>query len=267
MSDGAVTAPFTVIIPARFASTRLPAKALADIAGKPMVVHVADQARASGAKAVWIATDHDGIEAAAREHGIDVIRSRREHASGTDRIAEAAAIAGLPDDALVVNVQGDEPQMPPAIIGRVASQLASRPAASIATACHPIHAVGDFLNPNVVKAVLDAEGFAMTFSRAPVPWPRDSIDAIRAMPGEAPLPSGFTALRHLGIYAYRVAFLARYATLAPAPIEQWEALEQLRAMWHGHRIAVAVIDAAPPAGVDTPADLERVRAAYAARSR
>lgn len=264
MRSGPDAAPFTVIIPARFASTRLPAKALADIAGKPMVVRVADQARASGATAVWIATDHDGIEAAAREHGIDVIRSRREHASGTDRIAEAVAIAGLDDDAVVVNVQGDEPQMPPAIIGAVAHQLMLRPAASIATACHPIHAVGDFLNPNVVKAVLDADGYAMAFSRAPVPWPRDRIDAIRAMPGNAALPAGFPALRHLGIYAYRVAFLARYAGLAPAPIEQWEALEQLRAMWHGYRIAVTVIEAAPPAGVDTPSDLERVRAAFAA---
>ncbi len=257
---------FTVIIPARYASTRLPHKVLADIGGKPMVVRVAEQAAACGARAVWIATDHDAIVQAATAHGIRVVRSQAEHASGTDRIAEAARLIGLSPAEIVVNVQGDEPELPPAVIRGVYEKLARASEAAIATACHPIEYVDDFLNPNVVKAVLDERGFAAYFSRAPIPFPRDrypSLSNAARTPGDrARLPGDLIALRHLGIYAYRVAFLAKYASLAPAPTERMEMLEQLRALWHGHRIAVAVIDEAPPAGVDTPEDLERVRRAF-----
>lgn len=257
---------FTVIIPARYASTRLPAKALADIGGKPMVVRVAEQALASGARDVWIATDHEAIVAAAAAHGIRSIRSRVEHASGTDRIAEAASLIGLARDAIVVNVQGDEPQMPPAIIRAVADELVRHPQAAISTAAHPIESVDDLLNPNVVKVVLDKAGRALYFSRAPIPFARDAFSRQALTIGAATiglaLPHALPCLRHLGIYAYRVAFLHEYAALAPAAIEQFEALEQLRALWHGYRIVVAAVDAAPPAGVDTAADLDRVRQAF-----
>ena len=257
---------FTVIIPARYASTRLPNKVLADIGGKPMVVRVAERAAASGAEAVWIATDHDAIVEAATAHGVRVIRSRATHASGTDRIAEATSLIGLSADDIVVNVQGDEPEMPPAVIRGVYETLAGASEAAIATACHPIEYVDEFLNPNVVKAVLDERGFAAYFSRAPIPFPRDCYaglcNATNTSGDRARLPDGLIALRHLGIYAYRVAFLTKYALLAPAPTERSEVLEQLRALWHGHRIVVSVIDEAPPAGVDTPEDLERVRRAF-----
>jgi 3-deoxy-manno-octulosonate cytidylyltransferase (CMP-KDO synthetase) len=259
---------FIVIIPARYASTRLPAKALADIAGKPMVVHVAERALASGADGVWIATDHDAIFDAAQAHGIRAIRSRAEHPSGTDRIAEAASLIGLDDRAIVVNVQGDEPQMLPAIIRRVADALNQDPHSSISTAAHAIDSTADFLNPNVVKVVVDKAGHALYFSRAPIPFPRDAFAGIApaiASAGNAggvSVPSDLPCLRHLGIYAYRVGFLRTYAALAPAPIERFESLEQLRALWHGYRMVVATVDAAPPAGIDTPADLERVRNAF-----
>jgi 3-deoxy-manno-octulosonate cytidylyltransferase (CMP-KDO synthetase) len=255
---------FTVIIPARFASTRLPAKALADIGGKPMVIRVAEQAAASGASAVWIATDHDAIAAAANRHGVRVIRSQAEHASGTDRIAEAVRLIGLAPDDIVVNVQGDEPQMPPQIVRDVARQLANATEAVMATACHPIEYVDEFLNPNVVKAVLDANSFATYFSRAPIPYPRDRFAELTAgqAGGRAKMPAGMIAFRHLGIYAYRAQFLAQYAGLSAAPTERLESLEQLRVLWHGYRIAVSVIDEAPPAGVDTPEDLVRVRRAF-----
>jgi 3-deoxy-manno-octulosonate cytidylyltransferase (CMP-KDO synthetase) len=255
---------FTVIIPARYASTRLPAKALADIGGKPMVIRVAEQAAASGARAVWIATDHDAIAAAAAHHGVQVIRSQVEHASGTDRIAEAVRMIGLAADDIVVNVQGDEPQMPPAIVRDVARQLAHATDAVMATACHPIEYADEFLNPNVVKVVLDRNGYAAYFSRAPIPYPRDRFaELVAAREGaRAKLPAELTALRHLGIYAYRARFLAQYAELSAAPTEQLESLEQLRVLWHGYRIAVSVIGEAPPAGVDTPEDLARVRRAF-----
>ncbi|MSQ21467.1 MAG: 3-deoxy-manno-octulosonate cytidylyltransferase [Betaproteobacteria bacterium] len=260
------TGGFTVIIPARYASTRLPAKALADIGGKPMVIRVAERAAASGASAVWIATDHDAIAAAADAHGVRVIRSQALHASGTDRIAEAARLIGLAADDIVVNVQGDEPQMPPRLVQDVARQLANAPDAAMATACHPIEYVDEFLNPNVVKAVLDAKGFATYFSRAPIPYPRDRFASLANAASQtgvrAKLPAETVALRHLGIYAYRVSFLARYAALSAAPTEQLESLEQLRVLWHGFRIAVSVTDHAPPAGVDTPEDLARVRRAF-----
>lgn len=249
---------FVVVIPARYASSRLPGKPLADIAGKPMVVRVAEQAAKSGATEIWIATDHEGVANAVTQHGFDVLMTRPDHATGTDRIAEAAQQLGWADDTIVVNVQGDEPRIAPELIREVAFDLATHAQAAIATACHPIERDADFFDPNVVKVVIDREGYAMYFSRAPIPFARDQFRASNT------LPRGLPAHRHIGIYAYRGAFLAAYASLAPSPIEQFEALEQLRAMWHGYRIAVAVTMHAPEAGVDTEADLERVRALYRA---
>jgi 3-deoxy-manno-octulosonate cytidylyltransferase (CMP-KDO synthetase) len=254
---------FTVLIPARYASRRLPGKALADIGRKPMVVRVAERARASGAGAVWIATDDARIVTAARSHGCDALMTRAEHASGTDRLAEAAAALGLADDELVVNIQGDEPLMPPDLVGRLAHALAQKTAASMATACVPITDPAKMLNPNVVKVVCDHSGYALYFSRAPIPYARDAIAAGGAT---AALPDGLPAFHHLGIYAYRAGFLRAYAKLAPAPIERFEALEQLRALWHGHRIAVIVAESELPPGVDTPEDLDRTRRAFAAQA-
>jgi len=237
--------PFTVLIPARYASTRFPGKPLADLGGKPMIARVCERAAASGARSVCVATDDERIAAAVRAHGFDARMTRADHASGTDRIAEAAAALGLAPEEIVVNVQGDEPLIAPALIARVAAALTAHPQASVSTACHPMRDAAAFANPNVVKAVLDAEGYALYFSRAPIP---------HARAGGVP-PS----LRHIGIYGYRVAFLARYASLAPSPLEETEALEQLRVLWHGFRIAVAVSDEEVPPGVDTPQDLEAVR--------
>jgi 3-deoxy-manno-octulosonate cytidylyltransferase (CMP-KDO synthetase) len=251
-----------VLIPARYASSRLPGKAIADICGKPMVVRVAERARRGGAGAVWIATDDERIAAAARSHGCDVLMTRPDHASGTDRLAEAVTMLGLADDELVVNVQGDEPLLPPELIGRLAHTLAQRTGASIATACVPIADAAKLGNPNVVKVVCDHAGNALYFSRAPIPYPRDAF----AAGGTASLPAGLPAFHHLGIYAYRAGFLRSYARLAPSPIEAFEALEQLRALWHGHKIAVVVVDAELPPGVDTPEDLERVRRLFAAQA-
>lgn len=254
--DGEATsaAAFSVVVPARFASTRLPGKPLLDIAGAPMVVHVARRAAGSGARAVVVATDHEGIAQAVRRHGFDAEMTDPGHASGTDRIAEVARRRGWPPEHIVVNVQGDEPLIDPALVREVAGTLAADPDAAIATACCPITDAREFLDPNAVKVVLDARGRALYFSRAPIPFPRD-----HAPDPAAPLPDGLPAHRHIGLYAYRTAFLAAYAGLAPAPIERHEALEQLRAMWHGYAICVAVCPRSPPAGVDTPADLERVR--------
>jgi 3-deoxy-manno-octulosonate cytidylyltransferase (CMP-KDO synthetase) len=249
---------FHVVIPARFASTRLPGKPLADLGGKPMVVRVAEQARASGAAGVWIATDHADILAAAREHGCDALMTRADHVSGTDRIGEVARALGLADDEIVVNVQGDEPFMPPALVGEVAHLLARRTAASMSTASHPIADVSEVFNPNVVKVVTDHAGYALYFSRAAVPWARDAFAQSMSA-----LPEGVAYQRHIGIYGYRAGFLAAFARLAPAPIERAESLEQLRALWHGHRIAVAEAAAAPPPGIDTPEDLERARRRFA----
>ena len=250
---------FHVVIPARHASTRLPGKPLADLGGKPMVVRVAEQARASGATAVWIATDHADIAAAAREHGCDALMTRADHASGTDRIGEVARHLELAPDDIVVNLQGDEPFMPPALIGEVAHLLARRTGASIATASHPIDDPADLFNPNVVKVVTDHAGYALYFSRATIPWARD---AFAASPGAA--AAGVVHQRHIGLYAYRAGFLEAFARMTPAPLERIEALEQLRALWHGHRIAVVETAAAPPPGIDTPEDLARARRRYGA---
>jgi 3-deoxy-manno-octulosonate cytidylyltransferase (CMP-KDO synthetase) len=232
---------FSVIIPARYASTRFPGKPLVELAGKPMVVRVCERAAQSGAHGVHVATDDERIAAAVRQHGFAVVMTRAEHASGTDRLAEAAAQLGLADDHVVVNVQGDEPLIEPALIRQVAGRLGN---AQMSTACHAIHDAASLANPNVVKVVMDASGHALYFSRSRIPYPRD---------GEA------LCYRHAGIYAYRVGFLKRYAALEPAPLEKAEALEQLRALWHGHRIAVVVSETEIPPGVDTPQDLEAVR--------
>jgi len=252
---------FTVVIPARLASTRLPDKPLADIAGKPMVVRVAERAAASGARAVWVAADDERIAQACAAHGVQALLTRRDHASGSDRLAEACALLALPDDAIVVNVQGDEPLMVPALVARCAALLDEYPDCAVATAAHPLSAVDEYLDPNVVKVVCDAAGRALLFSRAPLPWwrdgPRDAAGRPTALPAD-PVP-----LRHIGLYAYRAGFLRRFPTLAAAPLERTESLEQLRVLWHGERIAVHVTPQAPGPGVDTPEDLARVRAAWA----
>ena len=252
---------FTVLVPARLASTRLPNKPLADIAGLPMVVRVAQRASQSGAARVVVAGDDPSIVAACTAHGVHAILTRQDHPSGTDRLAEACQQLGLDGDDIVVNVQGDEPLIDPALIDAVASELAAHPEAAMSTAAHEIDSLDDFLNPNVVKAVLDAKGNALYFSRAPIPWWRDGSTG-GAPPGVLPSPR---PLRHIGIYGYRAGFVREFPSLASAPIEATEALEQLRALWHGHRIAVHVSRAAPGPGIDTPEDLARVRAIFAAQ--
>jgi len=247
---------FTVLIPARLASTRLPNKPLADIAGLPMIVRVARQAQKSSAKQVVVAADHDSIVAACTAHGVEALLTRTDHPSGSDRLAEACEQLGLDGQDAVINVQGDEPQIDPALIDAVAALLDARPQANMSTAAHPISELADLANPNVVKVVLDATGMALYFSRATIPWWRDGFaGGITALPA-VPL------LRHVGIYGYRAGFLRAFPRLPQAPIETAEALEQLRALWHGHRIAVHVTDSAPGTGVDTPGDLERVRALF-----
>jgi 3-deoxy-manno-octulosonate cytidylyltransferase (CMP-KDO synthetase) len=243
---------FTVIIPARLASTRLPDKALADLGGKPMVVRVAERALASGAATVIVATDHVSIMEACRRHGVTAHMTRAEHASGTDRIAEVAAAIGLAAEAVVVNVQGDEPLIDPRLIAETARHI--KDGVPMATAAHPIDNAADLHNPNVVKVVLDAKGRALYFSRAAIPWHRDAFAVSKQT-----LPAGEAPLRHIGLYAYANAFLQGYPKLSASPLEQIEALEQLRALWHGYPIAVHVTPTAPAAGVDTPEDLERVR--------
>ena len=248
---------FHVVIPARYASTRLPGKPLADIGGKPMVVRVLERARRTGAASVWVATDSEAVRDAVNAAGGDALMTRANHPSGTDRLAEVVDVLGWGADDIVVNVQGDEPLIDPKLIAAVAEALADDTGAAIATAAHPLADAAEFFNPNVVKVVCDARERALYFSRAPMPWARDAFAAARDA-----LPADLPALRHVGIYAYRVAFLRRYAGLAMSPLEQWEALEQLRALWHGYAIRVMKIAAAPAAGVDTPEDLERVRAVF-----
>ncbi|HUX63290.1 3-deoxy-manno-octulosonate cytidylyltransferase [Sulfuricella sp.] len=249
-----ITVNFKVVIPARFASIRLPGKPLLDIAGRPMVLHVVERALESGADEVWVATDHQGVADAVRASGHSVCMTSPDHPSGTDRIAEVASQRGWGDDEIVVNVQGDEPLIEPSLIREVAQHLHDHPGAAISTACHAIHDGADLFNPNIVKVVTDREGHALYFSRAPIPWARD---AFAAAPEN--FPAGLPAYRHIGIYAYRTSFLKIYQQLQPASIEQFEALEQLRALWHGYRIGVAVVEQAPVAGVDTEEDLQRVR--------
>ena len=248
---------FTVLIPARLASTRLPDKPLADIAGKPMVVRVAERARQSQARQVEVAADSPKIVAACEAHGVAAVMTAPDHPSGTDRLAEASRLLALADDEIVVNVQGDEPLIDPALIDAVGRLLDDRADAPMGTAAHPLHEVAEFTNPNVVKVVTDAHGLALYFSRAPIAWWRDGFaSGVSALPDPAPL-------RHVGIYSYRAGFLRAFPALEPAPLERLESLEQLRALWHGYRIAVHVTQDAPGPGVDTPEDLARVRALFA----
>jgi 3-deoxy-manno-octulosonate cytidylyltransferase (CMP-KDO synthetase) len=249
---------FVVVIPARYASSRFPGKPLADLGGRPMVVRVAERARASGAAEVVIATDHAGIAEAAARHGFAAVMTRKSHASGTDRIAEVAARRRYPARRIIVNVQGDEPLIEPALIRDVAASLARHRGAQMATACHPIRTAAELANRNVVKVVLDRAGYALYFSRAAIPYARDAFAR-----GIKRIPQSLPAYRHLGIYAYRAAFLRTYTRLAPVAIERAEALEQLRALAHGYRIAVTITRRAPYHGVDTLADLRRVRRALA----
>jgi 3-deoxy-manno-octulosonate cytidylyltransferase (CMP-KDO synthetase) len=242
------TPEFLVVIPARLGSTRLPRKPLADIGGKPMVIRVAERAQQSLANGVVVATDSPEIQAACDEHRIECLLTSADHPTGTDRLAEVAQLLKLPGNALVVNVQGDEPLIPPELINQVAQTLANNAKCAISTIAVPIHDAAEIDNPNVVKVVLNRTGEALYFSRAPIPFVRDAQSTPKTM-----------HLRHLGIYAYRAEFLEAYTRLEPAPPEQAEALEQLRALWNGYRIAVHIASKAPPAGVDTPEDLERVR--------
>jgi 3-deoxy-manno-octulosonate cytidylyltransferase (CMP-KDO synthetase) len=248
---------FIVVIPARLKSTRLPDKPLADIGGKPMVVRVAERAAASGAGKIYVATDHPDVQSACERRGVAALMTREDHPTGTDRLAEVVTLLALDDTAIIVNVQGDEPLIAPGLIRDVAQTLADKSAAAIATAAHPIRDAAEFFNPNVVKVVCDAEGYAHYFSRAPIPFARDHFAQ-----GRESLPPDFPARRHVGIYAYRASFLRRYAGLQPSPAERWEALEQLRALHHGFRIAVLDWHGEVAPGVDTPADLERVRALF-----
>ena len=236
---------FTVVIPARLASSRLERKALADLGGKPMVVRVAERAAQSKAKQVLVATDAVEIESACQAAGLTVLMTRTDHPSGTDRIAEVASRIGLDDEALIVNVQGDEPLIPVELINQVADTLAANSECVMSTAAVAIQNVEEIINPNTVKVVLNQQHEALYFSRAAVPYDRTQ--------------SAPTYYRHIGIYAYRVGFLKKYAQLATSPLEVAESLEQLRVLWHGYRIAVHLATELPPAGVDTPEDLERVR--------
>ena len=271
---------FVALIPARMNSTRLPGKPLADIAGQPMVVRVAHRAIDSGARLVAVATDSTEVISAVEAHGMRALLTRADHPSGTDRLAEAADLLGLLDDDIVVNVQGDEPEIPPTLIARVAEQLRENPDCAIATAAHAIESLADYLSPNVVKVVTDQRGHALYFSRAAIPYARDAMARMTAAsltspsqgPGEsasldAALGPGVADAisRHIGLYAYRVGFLRAYRDLPPSPIEAIESLEQLRALWHGFRIAVLQVPQAPPAGVDTQADLDRVRRHFAGK--
>lgn len=254
MNDSTLRTEFTVLIPARMASSRLPDKPLADIGGLPMVVRVAQRAHQSQARQVVVAADDERIVQACHAHGIQAVLTRRDHLSGSDRLAQACELLGLADDAIVVNVQGDEPLIPPALIDDVARLLSQSPEASMSTAAHAVGSLEEFTNPNVVKVVMDGQQMALYFSRAPIPWWRDgqSSGTFMALPSPPPL-------RHIGIYGYRAGFLSLFPALPPSPLETMESLEQLRALWHGYRIAVHVTTLSPGPGVDTPEDLLRVR--------
>lgn len=256
-SSGA--AQFTVLIPARLASSRLPEKILADLGGMPMVVRVARQAVQSEATRCVVAADDERIVQTCVAHGVEALLTRKDHSSGSDRLAEACEKLGLGDQEVVINVQGDEPMMKPALINAVARELLSRPDCVMSTAAHPIKEPADFANPNVVKTVLDRKGTALYFSRAPIPCWRDAPRSPLANDHAAVPPRHPAPLRHIGIYGYRAGFLRTFPHLEPAPLETIEALEQLRVLWHGHRIAVHVTDQAPGPGVDTLPELELVR--------
>jgi len=248
---------FSVVIPARYASTRFPGKPLADIAGKPMIQHVYERALLSEAERVIVATDDQRIADVATGFGAEVCMTREDHPSGTDRLQEVVHKLGFYADDIVVNVQGDEPLIPPRVINQVAHNLKAESGAGIATLSEPITDIESLLNPNVVKVVSDTRGMALYFSRAPIPWPRDAFAK-----DPTAMPSGYSWQRHIGIYAYRVKMLNEFVRWEPAPIEETECLEQLRAMWNGAKIHVDVADELPPAGVDTPEDLERLRALF-----
>lgn len=248
---------YTVVIPARYGSTRLPGKPLLDIAGKPMVQRVWEQARRSAAREVVIATDDERIMAVAEGFGAKVCMTSPDHPSGTDRLHEVAAYFGWGDEQIVVNVQGDEPMIPPAVIDQVARNLATHTQAGIATLCEGIVDIAELLDPNAVKVVCDRRGMALYFSRAAIPWPREHFRA-----GRDAMPTQGNWHRHIGIYAYRTAFLHQYVTWQPAPLEQLEQLEQLRALYNGVDIHVATAAEPVPPGVDTQADLDAVRARF-----
>lgn len=252
---------FIAIVPARLASSRLPRKPLADLGGLPMVVRVAQRAAASGAARVVVAADADETVAACARYGVEALLTSPAHPTGTDRLAEAATLLRLPPETLVVNVQGDEPLIPPAVVGEVAALLARRSDCAMATAAHPLTDAADFFSPHVVKVVTDRNGRALLFSRAPIPWARDAFAGDRTR-----LPASLPALRHVGLYAYRAGFLARYPSLPRAPIEEQESLEQLRALWHGEGIAVLPLQSPLPPGVDTAEDLAQVRGLLATGS-
>lgn len=258
--------PFTVLIPARMASSRLPNKPLADIAGLPMVIRVARRAAQSGALRVVVAADDERILQACAAHHVEAIATHASHPSGSDRLAQACTQLGLDGDDIVVNVQGDEPLIDPALINAVAVLLGSHPEAHMGTAAHPLSCLEDYLNPNVVKVVLDKNGLAQYFSRAPIAYARDYANSLwwdgsaaQAQPQVISL-QGYAPLRHIGLYSYRAGFLRQFPQLPQAPTEAIEALEQLRALWHGYRIAVHTSTSAPGLGVDTAEDLARVRA-------
>jgi len=251
-----MTTAFSVVIPARMASSRLPGKPLADIAGVPMVVRVARQAQKSAATRVLVATDHPAVREACAQHGIEALMTRADHTCGTDRLAEVAASLALPEHEVLVNVQGDEPLIDPGLINRLALLLDNADI-PMATLAHPLSSAAEMFNPNIVKVVLDQRGNALYFSRAPIPYARDAFAVDSSV-----LPAGLPVFRHIGMYAYRAGFLKTYTQLAPSPLETFEALEQLRALWYGYTIAVATVDAAPQAGVDTPEDLARVRSLF-----
>ena len=250
---------FKVVIPARYASTRLPGKPLLQLAGRPMLQHVHECARRSGAQEIVVATDDRRIETAATAFGAQVCMTSAEHSSGTERLSEVVESLGWQQDAIVVNLQGDEPMMPPALIRQVAGNLASHEAAAIATLASPVTDSGQMTDPNVVKVVLDRAGFALYFSRAPIPWRRDSEA------GQQPGDGYGNGLHHIGMYAYRAGFLQRFKQLEPSPLEAVEKLEQLRALWHGLKIHVGIATALPGPGVDTEADLQRVEQLLQAR--
>ena len=253
---------FIAVVPARMASTRLPDKPLVDICGEPMVVRTARRALASDASRVLVATDDTRIQAAAIDHGIESLLTRADHPSGTDRLAEVAEQLVLDDDAVLVNVQGDEPLIDPSLIDAVARLLHDEPQAAMATCACPFTEAQAFFDPNAVKVVCNAAGHALYFSRAPIPWARNAFAESRAQ-----LPDMLGALHHIGLYAYRAGFLRRFRSLPQGPLEKWESLEQLRALENGHVIAVHVTRTTPAPGVDTPEDLERVRAICASQGK